>query len=299
MNPLNRFDRLPTEQPNPSSRDLDGLSPQKLVDLMNKEDARPARAAAREKENIVKAVQLIVHSLKRGGRLFFVGAGTSGRLCVMEAAECPPTFNTPPDLIQAIMAGGPQAVFRSQEGAEDRALEAKKAVRKKARRGDVVVGVAASGVTPFALAALGAARKMGARTVLVTCNPASSPKNLADVLIAPYAGPEILTGSTRLKAGTVTKMILNMLTTLSMVRLGKAYKHWMVDLQPRSEKLVARGLRLIRELGKVSDEEARDIFRSSGGRVKTAILMARKDLSRREAERRMKRSGGFLGKALR
>lgn len=299
MNALTRYGRLPTEKPNPASRRLDRLPLDALVRLMNREDARAAAAVARVRPRVAAAVKLIVRSLERGGRLFLAGAGTSGRLCVMEAAECPPTFNTPPALVRGVIAGGRRAVFRSQEGAEDRVLEAERFVRREVRPGDAVIGVAASGVTPFALAALRTARKRRAATVLVTCNPGASLKSVADVVIAPSPGPEILTGSTRLKAGTACKMILNMLTTLSMVRTGKVYGHWMVDLQPRSRKLVARGQRLIQGLGRVSESEAAEYFRRSGGRVKTAILMARKGVSRREAEQALGKAGGFLHAALR
>ncbi|MBI4397171.1 MAG: N-acetylmuramic acid 6-phosphate etherase [Elusimicrobia bacterium] len=298
MKSLSRYAKLPTEQPNPKSRGLDRLPVAELVALMNREDAKIASSISQVRRDIVKAVDLIAPSLRRGGRLFFVGAGTSGRLCVMEAAECPPTFNTPRGLVQSVMAGGASSVFRSREGAEDRALEAEKAVRQKVKPGDVVVGVAASGVTPFALSALTAARKRKAGTILVTCNPQSSLKALADVVIAPKTGPEILTGSTRLKAGTATKMILNMLTTLSMVRLGKVWGHWMVDLQPRSRKLTARGLRLVQALGGATEEEAMDCFKRAGGRVKVAILMARRKLSPSAARNLLDRHDGFLGKAL-
>jgi N-acetylmuramic acid 6-phosphate etherase len=292
------FSRLPTEQPNPSSRDLDVLSVSRLVALMNREDRRPAEAVGRARADVARAVALVSSCLEAGGRLFLFGAGTSGRLCVMEAAECPPTFNTEPGLVQAFMAGGSQAVFRSQEGAEDRALEAEAAVRRLVRRGDAVVGVAASGVTPFTLAALTAARGRGARTILVTCNARASLKPVADVVISLQTGPEIVTGSTRLKAGTACKMVLNMLTTLSMVRLGKVYKHWMVDLQPRSEKLSARGRRLIQGLGGVSEEEAAALFKEAGGRVKPAILMARRKLPFAAAMKALDRAGGSLRKAL-
>jgi N-acetylmuramic acid 6-phosphate etherase len=291
------YSKLPTEQPSAVSRDLDRMSSLRLVDLMNREDRKTIRAVQAAKKEIARAVDLIARALSRGGRLFLAGAGTSGRLCVLEAAECPPTFNTQPDQVQAFMAGGPKAVFRSQEGAEDRALESQRLVEKDARRGDVLVGVAASGVTPFTLSALSAARRKGVRTVLVTCNPRTALSHLADVVVSLRTGPELVTGSTRLKAGTATKMVLNMLTTLSMVRTGKVYQHWMVDLQPKSQKLVARGLRLIQHLGRVSEQEAASLFKDARGRVKLAILMAR-GYSAREARKRLDRAKGFLRKAL-
>src|SRR5213594_2052618 len=228
-----RYARLGTERANPRSHALDRMTPREIATLMNREDRRAVLAVARVARQIADAVQLIVASLRRGGRLFFVGAGTSGRLGVLEAAECPPTFGTPPRIVQAIMAGGRPAVFRSREGAEDDARAAARAVGVRVRHGDVVVGVSASGVTPFVRAALAAARRRGARTVLVACNPTTTRGAPADVIIAPAPGPEVLAGSTRLKAGTATKLVLNTLTTAAMARLGKVYGNRMVDLQPR------------------------------------------------------------------
>src|SRR5437899_9717612 len=225
-----RYARLATERANPKSRALDLLRPREIAALMNREDRRAVRAVGRVRAEIATAVNLIVAALRAGGRLFFVGAGTSGRLGVLEAAECPPTFGTPRRLVQAIMAGGRGAVFRSREGAEDDARAAARAVGARVRPGDVVVGVSASGVTPFVRAALAAARRRGARTVLVACNPTTTRGAPADVIIAPAPGPEVLAGSTRLKAGTATKLVLNTLTTAAMARLGKVYGNRMVDL---------------------------------------------------------------------
>src|SRR5262245_32926584 len=207
-----RYARLTTERANPRSRALDLLRPRQIAALMNREDLRAVRAVGRVRADIASAVGLAVRVLRGGGRLFFVGAGTSGRLGVLEAAECPPTFGTPPGLVQAIMAGGRGAVFRSREGAEDDVRAARRAVRARVRRGDLVVGVTASGLTPFVRAGLTAARACGARTVLLACNPGAG-RGLADVVIAPSPGPEVLAGSTRLKAGTATKLVLNILTT--------------------------------------------------------------------------------------
>lgn len=305
MNPVD-YAKLATESRNPRSRSLDLLSTLEIVELMNREDQQVLRAVAQAQKNIARAVRIIVKSLQNKGRLFFAGAGTSGRLGVIEAAECPPTFNTPPGMIQAIMAGGRSAVFKSKEGSEDSETAAKAAVRRAVRKGDVVAGVAASGVTPFVHAALRAARRRCARTILITCNPlpaaatggTSSLFAEADILIILRTGPEILTGSTRLKAGTACKMVLNMLTTASMVRMGKVYRNHMVDLQPKSKKLAARGLRLLEELGNVSDQRAKELLRESRGQVKVGILMARKDLTRRQALHRLTGKKGFLGKAL-
>jgi N-acetylmuramic acid 6-phosphate etherase len=249
------------------------------------------------------AVELIVDALRRGGRLVFVGAGTSGRLGVLEAAECPPTFGTRPGLVQAIMAGGRGAVFRSREGAEDDARAARRAVRERVRRGDVVVGVSASGVTPFAAAALAEARRRGAGTVLVACNKAvlrgRTARALgATVVIAPGPGPEVLAGSTRLKAGTATKLVLNTLTTASMTRLGKVYGNRMVDMQPRSAKLRARAVRLVAELAGVSRGRARTLLAAARGRARLAIVMARRGLSAPAAARALAEAGGSLRAAL-
>jgi N-acetylmuramic acid 6-phosphate etherase len=226
-----------------------------------------------------------------------VGAGTSGRLGVLEAAECPPTFGTPPGLVRAVMAGGRASVFRAAEGAEDDGRAGAREARRHARRGDVVVGVAASGVTPFVRAALATARARGAVTVLVTCNPTVG-RAAARVVVALAVGPEVLAGSTRLKAGTATKLALNTLTTAAFVRLGKVYGNRMVDLQPRSAKLRARARRLVAELGGVSDPAAARLLAAAGGRAKPAIVMARLGVGRREAARRLASAGGILRRAL-
>ena len=260
---------------------------------MNREDRRPAEAVRRATPAIARAVDLIVEALRGGGRLFFVGAGTSGRLGVLEAAECPPTFGTPPRLVQAIMAGGRAAVFRSREGAEDDVGAARRAVRARVRRGDVVVGITASGRTPFALAGLAAARRLGARTVLVACD-AGGAQDLAEVVIAPWPGPEVLAGSTRLKAGTATKLVLNTLTTASMARLGKVYGNRMVDLEPRSRKLRARAVGLVEEIAGVSREPARRALRAAAGRARLAIVIARLGLPPAAARAALRRHGGNL-----
>lgn len=292
------YDRLPTERPNPRSRNLDQLSTLAIVGLMNREDSRVLAAVRRVRRQIARAVELIAASLKHRGRLFFVGAGTSGRLGIMEAAECPPTFGTPPSLVQAIIAGGRPAVFRSREGAEDREAEARQAIRQRVREGDVVVGISASGVSPFVRAALAEARRRRARTVLLAMNPLSPVGRLADLVIAPHVGPEVVAGSTRLKAGSATKMILNMLMTASMVQLGKVYGNRMVDLRPGSRKLRARARRLVQELGGASEQRARRLLEAAGGQPKVAILMARRRVSARAARRQLSMAGGSLRRVL-
>ncbi|MFH2201494.1 MAG: N-acetylmuramic acid 6-phosphate etherase [Elusimicrobiota bacterium] len=292
-----RYRRLPTEQPNPASRNIDARRTLDIVRIMQREDARVPRATARAAANIARAVELIARSLRDGGRLIFVGAGTSGRLGVIEAAECPPTFGTPPGLVRAIMAGGRGAVFRSKEGAEDDAQDGGRRARAVIRRGDVVVGIAASGITPFVRGALAAARRAGCRTVLVTSNTRRQAQP-ADVRIAVGVGPEVLTGSTRLKAATAAKLVLNTLTTAAMIRLGKVYDHWMVDLKPSSRKLRQRALRILCDLGRVDAARARRLLRDAGGSVKTAVLMSRRGLSAAAANRRLRGCAGSLRAAL-
>jgi N-acetylmuramic acid 6-phosphate etherase len=285
---------LSTERANPASLELDRLSARQIARLMNRQDARAVRAVGRVASRIAAAVELIVASLSRGGRLFFVGAGTSGRLGVLEAAECPPTFGTPPRLVQAIMAGGRGSVFRSREGAEDDEAAAEREVRRRVRDGDVVVGVSASGVTPFVHAALREARRLGATTALVACNAPGAGRIPARVVIDPRPGPEVLAGSTRLKAGTATKLVLNTLTTASMARLGRVHGNRMVDLQPRSRKLRERALRLVEELGGVPRPRAVRALDGARGRVRLAIVIARTGASPRDAARALRRAGGSL-----
>jgi N-acetylmuramic acid 6-phosphate etherase len=293
-----RYARLSTERANPASLDLDRLSARQIARLMNQEDARAVRAVSRVASRIAAAVELIVASLSRGGRLFFVGAGTSGRLGVLEAAECPPTFGTPPRLVQAIMAGGRASVFRSREGAEDDEAAAAREVRRRVRPGDVVVGVSASGVTPFVHAALREARRRGATTALVACNATRAGKAPARVVIDPRPGPEVLAGSTRLKAGTATKLVLNTLTTASMARLGRVHGNRMVDLEPRSRKLRERALRLIEELARVPRPRAVRALAGARGRVRLAIVMARTGATPRDAARALRSAGGSLREIL-
>jgi N-acetylmuramic acid 6-phosphate etherase len=290
-----RYDRLATERSNRASRALDRLTPRQIAQVMNREDRRAVAAVARVLPRIAAAVDLIVGSLRDGGRLFFVGAGTSGRLGVLEAAECPPTFGTPPRLVQAIVAGGHAAVFRSREGVEDDRGAAGREVRRRVRAGDVVVGVSASGVTPFVGAALATARRREAATILVACNPRPGRRLPASVVIAPTPGPEVLAGSTRLKAGTATKLVLNTLTTASMARLGRVYGNRMIDLQPRSRKLRERAVRLIGEIAGVSRAEAGRALARSKGRVRVAIVMAATGVPVSEAARALRDSGGALG----
>jgi N-acetylmuramic acid 6-phosphate etherase len=295
-----RYARLATERANSRSRALDRMTPGAIAALMNREDRRAVAAVGRVRREIASAVKLVVAALARGGRLFFVGAGTSGRLGVIEAAECPPTFGTPPRLVQAIIAGGRGAVFRSREGAEDDGRAARRAVRRRVRRGDVVVGISASGVTPFVRAGLAAARRQGAATVLVACNAEGvrGARSAARLRVVPLTGPEVLAGSTRLKAGTATKLVLNTITTAAMTGLGRVYGNRMIDLQPRSAKLYERALRLVTDLGGVSRGRARTALKASRGRVRVAIVMAKSGRNAIEAARALAAAGGSLRVAL-
>ena len=285
-----------TEQRNPRTDRIDTASSLEIVDLMNAEDARVPGIVHGERERIAKAIDLIVAAFRAGGRLVYVGAGTSGRLGVLDAAECPPTFSVPSTMVVGVIAGGYGALVKSAEGAEDdvnAGMAAMDTAGVTSR--DVVVGIAASGTTPYVRAALGRAQTLGARTVLLTC--ATPPKVLAetcDVVINPITGPEVLTGSTRLKAGTATKLVLNTLSTGAMVGLGKAYGNLMVDLMALSQKLHDRGERIVMEVCDLSREDARAAIKSAEGSVKLAIVMARRKVGLAEAKRLLEQARGQL-----
>jgi N-acetylmuramic acid 6-phosphate etherase len=285
-----------TEQRNPRTADIDLATALEIVDLMNAEDRTVAAAVGTQRQAIARAIELIERALRSGGRLFYVGAGTSGRLGILDAAECPPTFSTAPELVQGIIAGGERAVFRAVEGAEDSPLEGARALDERAVGGrDVVVGIAASGTTPFVLGALARARELGASTVLVACTPPGSEVlELADVAIVPVTGPEVVTGSTRLKAGTATKMVLNMLSTGAMIRIGKTFGNLMVDLQASNAKLRDRSERILMAVCGVEREVARRLLVRAGGRVKTAIVMQRLAVEREVAEQLLEEAGGVV-----
>lgn len=290
---------LVTEQRNPRSRRLDRMSTPAVLRLMNREDAGVPRAIRPELPRIAKAVDLIVERLERGGRIFYVGAGTSGRLGVLDASECPPTFGTPRSLVQGVIAGGRRALVRSIEGAEDDAKASVAALKKKrVTAKDVVVGIMASRRTPYALGAIEYGRKIGAATIAVTANPAGRAALPCDVVIAPRVGPEIVTGSTRMKAGTAQKMVLNMLSTATMIRMGKVYENLMVDLRTASRKLEERTKRVFMEATGARYDEALPALRRAGGSLKVAIVMRRAKVSRAEAERRLKRAHGWVREAI-
>lgn len=288
-----------TEQRNPASTNLDRFSADAIVRLMNREDRKIAIAVAREIPSIVRAVEAIVHSLQSGGRLFYVGAGTSGRLGVLDAAEIPPTFGIPRKLVQAVIAGGKRAVTNAVEGAEDAVQNGERALRlKKLMPKDVVVGIAASGTTPYVLGALTYARKCKATTVALTADSKMPVARVANILIAPEVGPEVLTGSTRLKAGTAQKMVLNMLSTAVMVRLGHAYDNLMIDLLNTNEKLSDRSLRILAAASGKNLSASKRALRQAGHNLRVALVMLKKNLGPAAAKRLLKKSGGNLRCAL-
>ena len=289
--------RLPTESRNPRSRRLDEMPAARVVALLLDEDRRGVAATLRQVPAITRAAMLVAKALESGGRIHFLGAGTSGRLGILEAAECPPTFGSDPDRIRGIMAGGEGAVFRAVEGAEDREDEGRRE-GSGVDAGDLLIGISASSVTPFVRGALSAAREKGARTVLVTCAPGRGLRGLADVVIAIATGPEVLTGSTRLKAGSATKAVLNAITTTAMVRLGKSFENLMVDLRPTNAKLRDRARRIVAAGGDVERAEAERLLEAAGGEVKTAIVMARTGGSPGDARARLDRARGHVRKAL-
>ncbi len=292
-------ENLTTEAANPDSADLDRLSSIELVRLINAEDATIAAAVKEQTEAIAGAVDLITARLSEGGRLIYLGAGTSGRLGVLDASECPPTFNADPEQVVGLIAGGDRALRHAIEGAEDSAdlaVEDLRRLRLSAR--DVVVGIAASGTTPYVIAALNEARRVGAATIGLTCNRDTPVAAHADISIAVVTGPEVLAGSTRMKAGTATKMVLNMLTTASMVRLGKSYGNFMVDMRASNDKLVGRSLRILQALTGLDPAEARAVLDASGGELKTAIAAQRLGITAAQARQRLQAAGGRLRAAL-
>lgn len=288
-----------TEQRNPRTQSIDVASSLDIVDLMYAEDRLVPEAVHACRHEIARAVDLVVGAFRAGGRLLYVGAGTSGRLGVLDATECPPTFGTSPDMVVGIIAGGLPALTRSQEGAEDDTAAAVHDVNAQGVSAqDVVLGIAASGTTPYVRAALGRAQRLGARTALLTCS--DPPPDLAascDVAIVVRAGPEVLTGSTRLKAGTATKLVLNTITTAAMIRLGKAYGNLMVDLMVWSEKLKDRGERIVMEACGVDRARARSAIEQAGGSVKLAVVMVRRGITAEAARKVLEEAGGVVRRA--
>jgi len=294
-----KWQALPTEAINPVSVAVDKATVPDIIEMIVNEDRKVVAAVHREKERIAHGVEIVTQALRKGGRIIFIGAGTSGRLGVVEAAEIPPTFGTNPNLVQALMAGGHDAVFRAKEGVEDNYEEGARSIgRLRLDKKDVVVGVSASGMTAFVRGGLTRARKAGAKIIFVTCWPGSELQNFVDLQIAPAVGPEIIAGSTRLKAGTATKLVLNMLTTISMVKVGKTYGNLMVDVQTGSEKLKDRARRIVMIVADVDYEAADALLKRAKWNVKVAIVMQRANLTMVQAQRRLKKASDSVAEAI-
>ena len=294
-----KWEALPTEAINSATLAIDKLPADDIVELMIAEDRKVVAAVQREKDRIAVGADMIANALKNGGRIVFVGAGTSGRLGVLESAEMPPTFGTSQTLVQAVMAGGRGATFRAREGVEDNYEEGVRAIsRFRPTKRDVVVGVSASGMTQFVRGALTRARKAGSTIMFVTCDPKTELQTFVDLTIAPAVGPEVITGSTRLKAGTATKMVLNMLTTVAMVRIGKTYGNLMVDVRTGSEKLRDRARRMVNIITGLEYDEADKLLRTARWNVKAAVVMQKTGLSYPKAIQRIKKADDQLREAL-
>jgi len=294
------LDKRLTERRNPRSKGISLLSPLEITDLINTEDRTVAQAVGEEREAIAHAIELVVEAFREGGRLIYVGAGTSGRLGVLDASEMPPTFGIHPEMVQGIIAGGYAALVRAQEGAEDFPEAGAEAVDERGvTANDFVLGIATSGSTPFVHGALARAREVGARTGFLLCtHPTGELTDTHDVVIAPLVGPEVITGSTRMKAGTATKLVLNTITTGAMVLLGKVYGNLMVDLQVTCQKLQDRGERILMETVEVEREEARQLLEDAGGKVKVAIVMGKLEVGLEEAEQRLQGVKGMVSELL-
>jgi N-acetylmuramic acid 6-phosphate etherase len=304
---FDQLQTLTTEQRNHASMDIDFRSVEEILILINNEDKRVALAVETELPYIAKAVELVVETLRNEGRLLYVGAGTSGRLGILDAVECPPTFGTDPEMIQGLIAGGEKAMFRAQEGAEDHEKNGARDINNKnVRKNDLVCGIAASLRTPYVIGAVKRAKQLGAHTIYVTTNPRSSfslPEfsdltSAIDIAICPEVGPEIIMGSTRMKSGTAQKLVLNMITTTAMVRLGKVYENMMIDLQMTNQKLRERAKRIVMIITGISYDEATDALMKSSFHVKTTIVMIKASVSPEEARRRLKKSDGFVRAAI-
>ncbi len=297
---FSEISQLSTEQRNPKSMDIDALSVLEILKIINEEDKTVPLAVEKEIPYIEKAVKLVVKSIKNGGRLLYFGAGTSGRLGVVDASECPPTFGTPFGLISGYIAGGKEAMFRAQEGAEDYEENgAKDVVKANVNNKDVVCGIAASRRTPYVVGAIKKAKEFGAATLFITTNPREQ-FNLkeVDIAICPYVGPEVIMGSTRMKSGTAQKLVLNMLTTAAMIRLGKVYENMMIDLQMTNQKLVERSKRIIMTITGISYEEATEYLSKADGHVKPALVMIKANVDVNEAKERLIKADGFVRKAI-
>jgi N-acetylmuramic acid 6-phosphate etherase len=296
---LENLNELTTEQANRASADLDLKSALEIVSVINAEDAKVVDAVRSALPQIARAVGIIANALQRGGRLIYVGAGTSGRIAALDAAECPPTFNVDPRTVQFVMAGGPEALASALEADEDsRELGKREMARRKPGRHDVIVGIAASGRTPFTIAAIEYARAKGAQTISLTCNRKTPLQRAAHLGIVTEVGPEVISGSTRMKAGTAQKVVLNMLSSAAMTRLGYVYGNLMVNVTPRNSKLAARGVSVLQQTAGVSSDVAAKALRAAGNSVPVALVMLQAEVGRREAERALKLAGGHVRRAI-
>ena len=294
-----KWQSLPTEQINPATLAIDKTPVRDILDLIINEDRKVIAAVQKEKEKIAHGVEIITQALRKGGRVILIGAGTSGRLGVVESAEMPPTFGTAPRLVQAIMAGGQAAVFQAKEGVEDNYEEGGRSIaRLRLNNRDVGIGVSASGITPFVRGGLTRARKAGAKIIFVTCWPGSELQNFVDLIIAPAVGAEIIAGSTRLKAGTATKLVLNMLTTVAMIRWGKTYGNLMVDVRTGSEKLKDRAKRILGVVTGLEPAEAEAVLKRARWNVKAAIVMQKAGLTRPQAVKRLRQNDNLVRDAI-
>lgn len=288
-----------TEQKNERSKNIDNLSTIEALQLINDEDKQVAFAVEKELEHIAEAIEVVYEKMAKGGRLIYCGCGTSGRLGILDAVECPPTFGTDPELVQAVMAGGMMAFVKAVEGAEDDVeLGVKDLKNIQFTNKDILVGIAASGRTPYVIGAIEYAKSIGAKTISVTCCPGSQINLMTDVSIAPQPGPEVITGSTRLKSGTAQKMVLNMISTCVMIKLGKVYGNLMVDVKATNEKLVERTVSIVRSAAKASDEKARETLAKCGYSAKTAIVMILCDMEAEEAEDALIKANGRIAKII-
>jgi len=294
-----KLDQLLTERVNQASRDIDARSTVDILQIINQEDQKISRAVEAEISNIAAAVDGVVEVIGKGGRLFYIGAGTSGRLGVLDAAECPPTFHVSPDMVQGIIAGGQAALARATEANEDDPAEGQRdLMARQFSPGDALAGIAASGRTPYVLGAVAAARELGALTIGISCTPESELSRAAKIAITPLVGPEVIAGSTRMKAGTATKLVLNMISTAAMIRLGYVYGNLMVNVEPRNSKLADRAKRIIVESAGVNYEKASELLTQSAGNVKVAIVMSLLAIDREAAEARLRAAGGRITDAL-
>lgn len=293
------LENLATERVNEKTKNIDVLSTLEMLKIINMEDAKVANAVKEEISNIEKAVELVVEKLRNGGRLFYVGAGTSGRLGILDASECPPTYGTDPEMVQGIIAGGAEAIFSAVEGAEDNEELGRKIIHdKEVCSNDVIVGITASGRTPFVLGAIREAKEAGINTVGISNNEDSILKNESDIAITPLVGSEVIMGSTRMKSGTAQKLVLNMLTTATMIKLGKVYGNLMVDLQPSNSKLINRAVKIVMYATNAEEKIAKEYLEKANLNPKLAIVMIKTNTQKEEAEELLKSTDGFVKKAI-